>query len=67
MFVLCKLHKLWHFVKTMQASSHWPSFLYNLFESVGCILGIINIFTNIYLSVTTYQARSLGPELHHSG
>lgn len=25
MFVLCKLHKLWHFVKTMQASSHLNS------------------------------------------
>lgn len=44
-----------------------PSFLFNLFGSVGCIMDILYFMANIHLSVSTYHACPFGSGLRHLG
>jgi hypothetical protein len=43
-----------------------PSFLFSLFGSVECIVGILYFMANIHLSVSTYHACTFGTGLPHS-
>jgi hypothetical protein len=50
-----------------QVSTFGPSFLLNFLWSMGCIIGILNFWCNVQVSVSLYHAWSFGSGLPHSG
>ena len=50
----------------IQACSLGPSFLFNFFGSVECIMGILYFMANIHLSVTAHAGKEVENKEHSS-
>jgi hypothetical protein len=56
---------LLHLLSSTEALTLWSSF-FSFIWSVNCILGILNFWANIHLSVSTYHVCSFVTGLPHS-
>ena len=58
---------LFPLIRSTEASTLWSSFFLSFIWSVNCILGILNFWDTIHLSVSDYSVFSFVTELPHSG
>jgi hypothetical protein len=58
---------LFPILRKNEVSTHWSSFFLSFMYFANCILGILSIWANIHLSVSTYHVSSFVIELSHSG
>jgi hypothetical protein len=58
---------LFSFLKNTGSSTFWSSFFLGFIWSMNWILGILNFWANIHLSVSTYCVCSFVKESPHSG
>jgi hypothetical protein len=57
---------LFPLLRRPEASTLWTSFFFSFMCFVNCILGILNFWANIHLSMGVYHVSSFVIGLHHS-
>jgi hypothetical protein len=58
---------LFPLLSRIEAFIDWSSFLLHFIWSVSSIMGILNLWVNIHLSVNTYHVCPFGSGLPYSG
>jgi hypothetical protein len=58
---------LFHILIRSEVSTFWSSFFLSFMCFANCILGILNFWANIHLSVSAYHVCSFVIGLLHSG